>query len=135
MFQGAMLKAVGMRKTTAWVPTEEPEQKSKNRKDRYRQKLAVSGIRQLNIQVPDSEQARGTFSKLASAVCKDEIKMEELTSLLDSPDNAEMALKIITVIHSSTIRGRLFKAILKFVIRFKIPQSNIAKSKMKEAVA
>ena len=135
IFQNAMLNAVGMRKTTAWVPAEKTDQKSKIRKRKYRQKIAVSGIRQLNVEVPDSEHTRKTFKKLAKAVSNDEIRMDRLALLIEDPEKADMAVQIITAIQARTIRGRLLNAVLKFMTRSKISLRTIPNNTTKEYAA
>lgn len=118
MSQNAMLNAIGMRKTEAWVQADKPEQKNALRKDRYRRKLAVNGIRQLNIQVPDSEYARGTFNKLAYAVCNDQIETDKLAALAEDPEKADIALKIISIAQKRTVFADLLWGLLTFLVKW-----------------
>ena len=73
----------------------------------------MNGIRQLNINVPDDDQARGDFSALATAVRNDSIDINHIAFIADSPAHTNLAVKFSTILQENSFRSLVFKMVAK----------------------
>ena len=115
------LESMGMHKVIAWV--EDKGSSSKNRKKRYRDKLAEQGIRQHNINLPNDGKSGKVFSKIAKAVCGEKLSTDRISYIAENLEHSEKAIRLVTALSEKTFRARIISFLLGFLINPKRKES------------